>query len=100
MIELKNDKHLERAIQRAKTERQNLVVRMTNEMRCYKVENRKTGQVYEVNFKISSLGTRLGHCTCKAGELGIHCKHLICAASLNTCLAAQGYFNRQTQPAK
>ena len=100
MIELKNRAQIESAIRRAKAERKHLFVQRTEILREYRVTNRRNGQVYWVKFKINWLGKRYGSCTCKAGELGIPCKHLIAAAGLNCCLAEQGVFKQPNNHAK
>ncbi len=93
MIQLRDAKQLERAIERARAGR--LVVRRTSVSRMYKVENLDNGQVYTCNFFVrKSDGARFGHCTCKAGNppVGANgaplyeprpCKHLAAAVCLN-----------------
>jgi hypothetical protein len=95
MIELKNEAQIESAIKRAKAERKHLFVKRTEIQREYRVTNRRNGQVYWVKFNINWLGKRYGHCTCKAGEFGIPCKHLAACAGLNLCLAKQGVFKQE-----
>lgn len=94
MIELKNET-MQNAIAKAKAESKNLVVRMTNATRMYRVENKAKGATYTVNFFVQG-NRRFGHCTCKAGEQGrFACKHLAAAAALNIALAERGALNRK-----
>lgn len=86
MIELLNADQLSKATDRAKAG--NFFVQPTSIFRQYKVTNRDNGNTYTVNFFVRNR-KRYGHCTCKAGERNIACKHISCAAALNTCLAAQ-----------
>jgi hypothetical protein len=65
MIELKTRRELESAINKAKSEAKNLVVRMTNAARMYRVESKTSGNTYTVNFFIRN-NRRYGHCSCKA----------------------------------
>lgn len=95
MIELKNKQQIEKAIERAKSERKNLVVRLTNAARQYRVENRVTGGIYLVNFFIRN-NRRFAHCSCPAGLQNMVCKHLAAAAALNTYLAETGQLNRKS----
>jgi uncharacterized Zn finger protein len=94
MIELKTRKQIENAINKAKSEARNLVVRMTNAARMYRVESKTSGNTYTVNFFIRN-NRRFGHCSCKAGLNNQGCKHLAAAAALNAYLAEQGAFNRK-----
>ncbi|HEX9928931.1 MAG TPA: SWIM zinc finger family protein [Pyrinomonadaceae bacterium] len=94
MIELKTET-MQNAINKAKAERNNLIVRLTEAVRMYRVESRQSGKTYTVNFFVRN-NRRFGHCTCPAGEQGrFACKHLAAAAALNTCLAEQGRLNRK-----
>ena len=95
MIELRNKEQINKAIERARTERKNLVVRLTSAVRQYRVENRATGGNYLVNFFIRN-SRRFAHCSCPAGLNNIPCKHIAAAAALNTCLAEQGLLNRKS----
>lgn len=82
VIQIRDAKQLERAIERARQSR--LVVRRTSVSRMYRVENLDNGQVYTCNFFVrSSDKARFGHCTCRAGQNNKECKHLACAAALN-----------------
>jgi hypothetical protein len=93
MIQLRDAKQLERAIERARAAR--LVVRRTDVTRMYRVENLDNGQVYTCNFFVrKSDGARFAHCTCKAGNPPVNvggapmyeprpCKHLAVAVCLN-----------------
>jgi len=94
MIELKTRTQLENAINRAKAESKNLVVRMTNASRMYRVESKTSGNTYTVNFFIRN-NRRYGHCSCKAGLNNQACKHLVAAAALNISLAERGLLNRK-----
>jgi tetrahydromethanopterin S-methyltransferase subunit F len=94
MIELKTRQQLENAIARAKSEAKNLVVRMTNAARMYRVESKTSGNTYTVNFFIRN-NRRYGHCSCKAGLNNLPCKHLVAAAALNMSLAERGLLNRK-----
>jgi uncharacterized Zn finger protein len=89
MIELTLET-MQNAINKARAERKNLTVRLTNATRMYRVENKSNGNVYTVNFFVRN-GRKFGSCTCKAGEAGKHCcKHIAAAAGLNTALAERG----------
>ena len=93
MIELRTET-MQNAINKARAERKNLVVRLTEINRMYRVESKKSGNIYTVNFFIRN-SRRFGHCTCKAGEQGKHaCKHIAAAAGLNQALAEAGRLNR------
>ena len=94
MIELKSRNTINKAIERAKAERKNLIVRRTNAARMYRVENRATGGSYLVNFFISN-NRRYAHCSCPAGVQNIACKHIASAAALNMYLAENGQLNRK-----
>jgi len=94
MIELKTRAQLENAINKAKSEARNLVVRMTNASRMYRVESKISGNTYTVNFFIRN-NRRYGHCSCKAGLNNQACKHLVAAAALNMSLAERGLLNRK-----
>lgn len=94
MVELRNREQLKRAIELAVKEKRNLLVQLTDTARKYRVINRKKRQVYEVTFIVRENGKRrFGHCTCRAGELGLACKHIAAAAGLHVYLAGQGVFN-------
>lgn len=93
MIELKNKEQLQRAVELAVKDRKNLLVKLTDTARKYRVVNRQKGQIYDVTFIVREDGKKLGHCTCRAGELGRECKHLAAAAGLNACLAERGLLN-------
>jgi uncharacterized Zn finger protein len=84
MIELKSLEQLSRAIERAKAGC--LFVRFV-QFRQFKVENRNSGRIYNVNFFVRA-GKRFGHCDCKGGERGLACKHLAAAAAIQTGIAA------------
>ena len=95
MIELTSIEQMQRAINRAKQERKDLVVRFTTAVRQYRVENRKTGGNYLVNFFVRDR-RRFAACTCPAGQQNMICKHVAAAAALNICLAEQGRLNRKS----
>lgn len=95
MIELISPQQINKAIERAKAERKNLVVRLTGAARQYRVENRATGGDYLVNFFIRN-NRRFAHCSCKAGLQNIPCKHIASAAALNMYLAENGQLNRKS----
>jgi len=94
MIELKTRRQMENAINKAKSEAKNLVVRMTTAARMYRVESKISGNTYTVNFFIRN-SRRYGHCSCKAGLNNLACKHLAAAAALNMSLAERGLLNRK-----
>lgn len=96
MIELRNRNQLSNAINRAKAEARNLLVQTTNAVRQYRVTNRANGNIYLVNFFVRTDGKRFAHCTCKAGEKGIACKHIAVSAALNIYLAENGQLKRKT----
>lgn len=96
MIELRNRNQLSNAINRAKAEARNLLVQTTNAVRQYRVTNRANGNIYLVNFFVRTDGKRFAHCTCKAGEKGIACKHIAASAALNIYLAENGQLKRKT----
>lgn len=77
MIELVNAEQLAKATERAKAG--NLFVKPTTLHRQYRVTNRDNGNQYTVDFFVRN-GKRYGHCTCKAGERNLVCKHLSAAA--------------------
>ncbi len=95
MVELKNKEQLSPAIERAHHDAKNLLVKMTEVQRLYRVVNRRNGYTYTVSFYVREDGRRFGHCTCKAGEVDMICKHLAAAAALNTYLAEQGLLDRR-----
>jgi hypothetical protein len=95
MIELKSREQLRNAIERAHREAKNLVVKVTSASRQYRVINRNNSNSYLVDFFVRNDGRRFGHCTCKAGQNGIPCKHIAAAAALNIYLAGQGLLNRR-----
>lgn len=78
MIELVNADQLTKATARAKAG--HLFVQPTTFLRQYHVTNRGTGAKYTVDFFVRKDGKRFGHCTCKAGERNLACKHLSAAA--------------------
>lgn len=78
MIELQSAEQLSRATARAKAGK--LFVQPSTLLRQYHVTNRETGARYTVDFFIRKDGKRFGHCTCKAGERNLVCKHLSAAA--------------------
>jgi uncharacterized Zn finger protein len=94
MIELKTRQQIETAINKAKSEAKNLVVRMTTAVRMYRVESKTSGNTYTVNFFIRN-NRRFGHCSCKAGLNNLACKHIAAAAALNMSLAERGLLNRK-----
>jgi SWIM zinc finger len=79
MIELRDAAQLSKAIERAKAG--NLFVQPSSQfLRQYHVTNRDTGAKYVVDFFVrKSDGKRFGHCTCKAGQNNIACKHIAAA---------------------
>jgi hypothetical protein len=78
MIELRSTEQLSKATERAKSGK--LFVQPSTFLRQYHVTNRETGALYTVDFFIRKDGKRFGHCTCKAGERNLVCKHLSVAA--------------------
>lgn len=79
MVQLVSAEQLSRATERAKAG--NLFVKPSSLFRQYHVTNRETGARYIVDFFVrKSDGARFGHCTCKAGQNYIACKHLSVAA--------------------
>ena len=86
MIELKNATQLQKAIENAKKAK--LVVRPSSMFRQYRVENRKNGRSYMVNFFVRA-GKRFGHCDCYAGTRDTPCKHLAAATGLRVMRAAE-----------
>ena len=99
MIQLKNRGQLGAAIERARRDAKNLLVQVTPAARQYRVLNRRTGNVYTVNFVVHRDGKRFGFCTCEASEFNLPCKHIAAAAALNICLAEQGLLNGPTAKA-
>ncbi|HEV7859348.1 MAG TPA: hypothetical protein VGO91_12085 [Pyrinomonadaceae bacterium] len=77
MIELVNAEKLIKATERARASK--LFVQPSNLLRQYHVTNRETSTKYTVDFFLRN-GKRFGHCTCKAGERNLACKHLSAAA--------------------
>lgn len=86
MIELVSADQLAKATERAKAA--NLLVQPTTIFRQYRVTNRDNGNQYVVNFFVRN-GKRYGHCTCKAGEINLVCKHVSVACGYHVCIAAQ-----------
>jgi hypothetical protein len=78
MIELISADQLSKATERAKSSK--LFVQPSNLFRQYHVTNRVTNARYTVDFFVRNDGKRFGHCTCKAGERNLVCKHLSAAA--------------------
>lgn len=85
MIELRSIEQLTKAIERARAGK--LSVKFTSIYRQYKVTNLESGAEYIVNFFIRD-GRRYAHCTCKAGENNMLCKHVAAAAGLHVMVAA------------
>jgi hypothetical protein len=93
MMELRQET-MQNVINKAKAERKNLVVCLTDAVRMYRVESKTSGKTYTVNFFVRK-GRRFGSCTCKAGEQGkFACKHIAAAAGLNMALAEAGRLSR------
>jgi len=87
MIELVSSEQLSKATARARAGR--LFVQPSTLLRQYHVTNRETGARYTVDFFLRN-GKRFGHCTCKAGERNLACKHLSAAAAYHVSrMAAQ-----------
>jgi uncharacterized Zn finger protein len=86
MIQLHSAEQLAKATERAKAGA--LFVQPTSLFRQYRVTNRANGNQYIVDFFVRN-GKRFGHCTCKAGQTHIACKHLSAAAGLHLMRAAQ-----------
>lgn len=86
MIKLESAEQLSKATERAKASR--LLVQIGGFFRQYFVTNKETGARYTVDFFVRR-GARFGHCTCKAGERNLACKHLSAAAGLHVMRAAQ-----------
>ncbi len=85
MIELKSAEQLGKAIARARAGR--LFVQATSIFRQYRVTNRETGAQHVVDFFVRD-GKRYGHCTCKAGERNLVCKHVSVACGYHVMRAA------------
>jgi hypothetical protein len=96
MIELRSREQIGGAIERARNEAKNLLVRLTNANRQYSVTNRMNGNSYTVDFFIRKDGRRFGHCTCKAGQNNVACKHIAAAAAMNMYMAAEGLLGRKS----
>jgi hypothetical protein len=95
MIELKSAEQLSKATSRAKAGK--LFVQPSTLLRQYHVTNRETGARYVVDFFVRKDGKRYGHCTCKAGERNLACKHLSAAAGYHVMrMAAQREAQRIT----
>jgi hypothetical protein len=84
MIEIQNADQLSRATERAKSSK--LFVQPSTLLRQYRVTNKKTGARYTVDFFVRKDGKRFGHCSCKAGERKLACKHLSAAAGYHMML--------------
>lgn len=95
MIELTTAAAIEKAIERAKQSK--LFVQVIA-WRVYKVTNRENGNSYQVTFTVKN-GKRFGHCTCKAGQQNIACKHLAAAVSRHLCVAAEKQASQQAMAA-
>lgn len=85
MIELHSIEQLNKAIERAKVGK--LSVKFTSIYRQYRVTNLESGAQYTVNFFVRN-SKRYAHCTCKAGENNMACKHVAAAAGLHVMVAA------------
>jgi hypothetical protein len=85
MIQIQSEQQLTRAI--AKARKMRPLVRVTA-FRFYVVTNKLTGAEYLVNFEKRD-GQRLAWCTCKGGESGRPCYHLVAALSRHLQLAQE-----------
>ena len=86
MIQLQSVEQLTKATERAKAS--SLFVQPTNLHRQYRVTNRETGACYTVDFFVRKDSKRFGHCSCKAGERNLACKHLSAAAGYHVARMA------------
>ncbi|PYS87868.1 MAG: hypothetical protein DMF64_21940 [Acidobacteria bacterium] len=86
MIKLDSPDQLANATKHA--QESNLFVQPTSMFRQYRVTDRDNGHGYLVDFFVRN-GKRFGHCTCKAGQHNMACKHLSAAAALHACRAAE-----------
>jgi uncharacterized Zn finger protein len=85
MVQLTTAEAIAKATERAKAGK--LFVQPSTLLRQYHVTNRETGAKYIVDFFLRN-GKRFGHCTCKAGERNLACKHLSAAAGYHVMRAA------------
>lgn len=84
MVQLISSDQLSKATARAKSGK--LFVQPSTLLRQYHVTNRETGARYTVEFFVRKDGKRFGHCSCKAGERNLACKHLSAAAGYHVML--------------
>lgn len=84
MVQLISAEQLSKATERAKAG--SLFVQPTTLHRQYRVTNRDNGNQYTVDFFVRKDGKRFGHCTCKAGERNLACKHLSAAAGCHVMI--------------
>lgn len=85
MIKIERNAALARAITRAKSE--DIHVKAVKFGECT-VENRTRQTRYTVTLEKRN-GSKLGTCTCKAGESSMMCKHVAVAVSLHIHLASR-----------
>lgn len=88
MVQLISAEQISKATERARVSK--LFVQATSFERQYRVTNRANGSTYIIDFFVRNR-KRFGHCTCKAGERHLTCKHLAAAAGLHVMLAAARY---------
>jgi len=84
MIQIETQEQFTKAAERARRGR--LFVAFVR-FRQYRVTNRATGAIYNVNFFVSR-GRRFGGCDCKGGAQGRACKHLAAALAVHIGIAA------------
>jgi hypothetical protein len=85
MIQLTSAATLQNAITKARTVKPRVHV---NRFGSYAVTNKQTGATYTVEC-MKRDGKRFAHCTCKAGERGQGCYHLVAAVSAHLQLAQE-----------
>lgn len=85
MIQIQDEKQLERAITKARQVKP--LVRVVA-FRFYTVTNKQTGAEYNIHF-VKRDGQRLAWCTCKAGEKGQNCYHVAASLPIHLVLSAE-----------
>ncbi len=85
MIQLTTATAIEKAITKARTVKPRVRV---NCFGSYTVENKTTGATYTVTCEKRD-GKRFAHCSCRAGELGRACYHLVAAVGVHIQLATE-----------
>ena len=82
---------MKNAVAKARAEAKNYIVRRTNAVRSYRIENKTNGNIYNVHLYRGLDGNRYGACDCKAGQAArFACKHIAQAVAYNAYLVESG----------